>query len=78
MWKKIATNMIKFKHTLAFLLICFLFGSFTTHAQNETEKNIDYRRIYSKSFFEEWHKNSEFTSLSNDTLKAIQEIIELL
>lgn len=75
---KIATKMIKLKSALIIYLTYFVFISFTTHAQNETKQNIDYRQIYYKSFFEEWHKNSKFTPLSNDTLKTIQEIIEIL
>ncbi|WP_321280305.1 hypothetical protein [Marinifilum fragile] len=65
--------MLKFILTIYLLII-----SFDSFSQNETKKNIDYRRIYSKLFFEEWHTNSEFTPLSNDTLKTLQEIIEIL
>ncbi|MGZ2368534.1 hypothetical protein ACXR6G_01950 [Ancylomarina sp. YFZ004] len=60
------------------LIGCLVFCVFGLLAQNESKEHIDYRKDFPKSFFEEWHKKSKCTPLSNDTLIALKEIIDII
>lgn len=60
------------------LLIYLFIGSWGLIAQNESKEHIDYRKVFSNSFLEDWHDKQKCTPLSNDTLVAIQEIIDLI
>lgn len=60
------------------LVGCLVFCVFGLLAQNGSKEHIDYRKEFPKSFFEDWHNKSKGTPLSNDTLIAIKEIIDII
>ena len=55
------------------ILIILFSVSFFSFSQEK-----DYRKIYTKKYFEEWYQKSDLTILENDTLKALQEIVDLV
>lgn len=40
------------------------------------QQEKDYRKVYTKEYFENWYQNSNLTILENDTLKELQKIID--